>query len=231
MFDAGVQKLVVLPLYPQYGGPTTGSTFDEVSSDLARRRWLPALRFISSYHDDPRYIAAVANSVRAHWETYGRADKLLLSYHGMPKRYLTEGDPYHCQCHKTSRLIGEQLELSEREMITTFQSRFGREEWLQPYTDETLQNLPGEGVTSVQVVCPGFSADCLETIEEIGMENRDFFLEAGGTRYEYIPCLNAQDRHLSALTDLISEELAGWLNSEQNPERTDQLARRLGSPR
>ena len=116
-------------------------------------------------------------------------------------------------------------------MITTFQSRFGREEWLQPYTDETLRNLPGEGVTSVQVVCPGFSADCLETIEEIGMENREFFLEAGGTRYEYIPCLNAQDRHLSALTDLISEELAGWLNSEQNPERTEQLARQLGSPR
>ena len=231
MFDAGVQKLVVLPLYPQYGGPTTGSTFDEVSSDLARRRWLPALRFISSYHDDPRYIAAVADSIRAHWETHGRAEKLLLSYHGMPKRYLTEGDPYHCQCHKTSRLIAEQLELSEGEMITTFQSRFGREEWLQPYTDETLQNLPGEGVTSVQVVCPGFSADCLETIEEIGMENRDFFLEAGGTRYEYIPCLNAQDRHLSTLTDLISEELAGWLNSEQNPERTEQLARQLGSPR
>ena len=231
MFDAGVQKLVVLPLYPQYGGPTTGSTFDEVSSDLARRRWLPALRFISSYHDDPRYIAAVAGSIREHWETHGRAEKLLLSYHGMPKRYLTEGDPYHCQCHKTSRLIGEQLELSEGEMITTFQSRFGREEWLQPYTDETLQNLPDEGVTSVQVVCPGFSADCLETIEEIGMENRDFFLEAGGTRYEYIPCLNAQDRHLSALTDLISEELAGWLSTGHNPERTEQLARQLGSPR
>ena len=116
-------------------------------------------------------------------------------------------------------------------MVTTFQSRFGREEWLQPYTDETLQNLPAKGITSVQVVCRGFSADCLETIEEIGMENRDFFFEAGGTRYEYIPCLNAQDRHLRALTDLISEELAGWLHSEQDPERTGQLARQLGSPR
>ena len=132
MFEAGVQKLVVLPLYPQYGGPTTGSTFDEVSSDLTRRRWLPALRFISSYHDDPRYIVAMADSIRAHWATHGRADKLVLSYHGMPRRYLLEGDPYHCQCHKTSRLIGEQLDLSENEMITTFQSRFGREEWLQP---------------------------------------------------------------------------------------------------
>ncbi len=231
MFVAGVQKLVVLPLYPQYGGPTTGSTFDEVSSDLTRRRWLPALRFISSYHDDPRYITAVADSIRAHWDAHGRANKLVLSYHGMPKRYLLEGDPYHCQCHKTSRLIGEQLGLSDDQMITTFQSRFGREEWLQPYTDETLEALPGQGVTAVQVVCPGFSADCLETIEEIGMENRDIFLEAGGTRYEYIPCLNAQDGHLAALTDLINDELSGWLNTESDPQRTDQLAQKLGAAR
>jgi ferrochelatase len=230
MFDAGIQKLVVLPLYPQYGGPTTGSTFDEVSSDLTRRRWLPALRFISSYHDDPRYIGAVADSIRSHWELHGRADKLILSYHGMPKRYLTEGDPYHCQCHKTSRLIGQALGLAESEMITTFQSRFGREEWLQPYTDETLQTLPDDGVTAVQVVCPGFSADCLETIEEIGMENRDTFLEAGGSRYEYIPCLNAQSRHVEALTDLISDEINGWLDHPQDPGETDQLARELGAP-
>ena len=229
MFDAGVQKLVVLPLYPQYGGPTTGSTFDEVSNDLTRRRWLPSLRFISSYHDDPRYISAVADSVRAHWAEHGKADKLILSYHGMPKRYLTEGDPYHCQCHKTSRLIGEALELPEQHMITTFQSRFGREEWLQPYTDETLETLPDQGVTAVQVVCPGFSADCLETIEEIGMENRDIFLEAGGERYEYIPCLNAQSTHLAALTDIISEELAGWLDSAHDPATTKQLASHLGA--
>ena len=229
MFDAGVQKLVVLPLYPQYGGPTTGSTFDEVSNDLRRRRWLPSLRFISSYHDDPRYISAVADSIRAHWATNGKADKLILSYHGMPKRYLTEGDPYHCQCHKTSRLIGEMLELSEEEMITTFQSRFGREEWLQPYTDETLEALPSQGVTAVQVVCPGFSADCLETIEEIGMENRDIFLEAGGTRYEYIPCLNAQPTHLNALTDLLSEELTGWLGGAHDSATTKQLADQLGA--
>ena len=230
MFDTGIQQLVVLPLYPQYGGPTTGSTFDELSSDLTRRRWLPALRFISSYHDDPRYIGAVADSIRAHWEHHGRADKLILSYHGMPKRYLTEGDPYHCQCHKTSRLIGQALGLSEGEMITTFQSRFGREEWLQPYTDETLQTLPDDGVTAVQVVCPGFSADCLETLEEIGMENRDTFLEAGGSRYEYIPCLNAQSGHIEALTDLISDEIHGWLDNPQDPGETNQLARELGAP-
>ena len=229
MFDAGVQKLVVLPLYPQYGGPTTGSTFDEVSEDLTRRRWLPGLRFISAYHDHPRYIAAVADSIRAHWATHGRAQKLILSYHGMPKRYLMEGDPYHCQCHKTSRLIGEALELSEGEMMTTFQSRFGREEWLQPYTDETLEALPGNGVTAVQVVCPGFSADCLETIEEIGMENRDTFLESGGTRYEYIPCLNAETDHLDALTEMINEELQGWLGPVHDAAMTEQLARALGA--
>jgi len=230
MFDAGMQKLVILPLYPQYGGPTTGSTFDEVSQDLTRRRWLPAVRFISSYHDDHRYIAAVADSIRAHWAEHGRADKLVLSYHGMPKRYLLEGDPYHCQCHKTSRLIGEALALSEGDMITTFQSRFGREEWLQPYTDETLSALPEQGITAVQVVCPGFSADCLETIEEIGMENRDTFLGAGGTRYEYIPCLNASPIHLDALTDLVADELTGWLG-DVDPQQSDLLARALGAER
>lgn len=227
MFEAGMEQLVVLPLYPQYGGPTTGSTYDEVSSALTRRRWLPSLRFVSSYHDAPGYITAVAQSIEAHWNTRGRADKLILSYHGMPKRYLTEGDPYHCQCHKTSRLIGEQLGLKDDEMITTFQSRFGREEWLQPYTDETLRMLPDKGVGSVQVVCPGFSADCLETIEEIGMENRDTFLEAGGDRYEYIPCLNAGAGHIEALTDLIAGELTGWLDRPIDRQTSARLAREM----
>ena len=229
MFESGIQKLVVLPLYPQYGGPTTGSTFDEISDDLTRRRWLPAFRFISAYHDDPRYIEAMAESIRAHWAQHGRAQKLVLSYHGMPKRYLTEGDPYHCQCHKTSRLIGEALDLADDDMMTTFQSRFGREEWLQPYTDETLETLPGQGVTEVQVVCPGFSADCLETIEEIGMENRDTFMDAGGTRYEYIPCLNADAGHLDALTALITDELQGWLDPSHDTDTTARLAKALGA--
>jgi len=230
MFAAGMEQLVVLPLYPHYGGPTTGSTYDEVSSALTRRRWLPSLRFVSSYHDNPGYIQAVSKSIEAHWQTHGRADKLVLSYHGMPKRYLLEGDPYHCQCHKTSRLIGEQLGLDDAEMITTFQSRFGREEWLQPYTDETLRGLPEQGVASVQVVCPGFSADCLETIEEIGMENRDTFLEAGGTRYEYIPCLNAEPAHIEALTELIAGELNGWLDREIDRQTSAKLAHHMGAP-
>jgi len=229
MFEAGMEQLVVLPLYPQYGGPTTGSTYDEVSSALTHRRWLPSLRFVSSYHDAPGYIEAVANSIEAHWRTHGRADKLILSYHGMPKRYLTEGDPYHCQCHKTSRLIGEQLGLCTSEMITTFQSRFGREEWLQPYTDETLRALPEQGVAAVQVVCPGFSADCLETIEEIGMENRDTFLEAGGSRYEYIPCLNAEPSHIAALTDLVAAEVTGWLDRPIDRQNSARLARQMSA--
>jgi ferrochelatase len=210
LFDEGVQRLVVLPLYPQYGGPTTASTFDEMATDFMARRWLPDLRFISSYHDHPEYIAALAGSIKDHWAHHPRADKLVFSYHGMPKRYLLEGDPYHCQCHKTTRLVAEELGLQTHEYMTTFQSRFGREEWLKPYTDETLKAFPEQGIESVQVICPGFSADCLETIEEIGEENREYFMEAGGKRYEYIPCLNADPAHIDMIVTLVKNELSGW---------------------
>jgi len=229
MFDAGVQRLVVLPLYPQYAGPTTGSTFDDMAKDFQQRRWLPDLRFVASYHDDPGYIAAIANTIAAHWEQHGRADKLVLSYHGSPKRYLLSGDPYHCQCHKTTRLVAQALGLGADDYLTTFQSRFGREEWLKPYTDETLKALPAEGVKSVQVICPGFSADCLETIEEIGMENREYFMESGGERYEYIPCLNATDAHLDALTAIVSRELAGWGGIKYDADITREEALKLGA--
>ena len=229
MLALGVERLLILPLYPQYGGPTTGSTFDEVAATLSRRRWLPQLRFISAYHDDMRYIDALAETVETHWQQNGRADRLLISYHGMPRRYLLDGDPYHCQCHKTSRLLAGKLGLTESDYITTFQSRFGREEWLQPYTDETLKSLPGQGVSSVQVICPGFSADCLETIEEIGMENRDYFLQAGGTRYDYIPCLNAQAVHLEALTSIIEDELGNWGDWQTDPTSSAARARALGA--
>ena len=231
MFDAGIQKLLVLPLYPQYGGPTTGSTFDEVTAKLTQRRWLPSLRFISNYHDHPSYIGAVSDSIRNHWDNNGRAETLLFSYHGMPKQYLLEGDPYHCQCYKTSRLIAEALKLKEGEYITTFQSRFGREEWLQPYTDETLKSLPEQQINSAQVVCPGFSADCLETIEEIGIENRDYFIASGGSRYEYIPCLNAQPKHLDAITEILISELGEWTTSKPNPQASKHLALKLGAER
>jgi len=211
MLEAGVRQLLVLPLYPQYSGPTTGSTFDAIAADFTRRRWLPDTRFVSHYCDNPGYIAALAASILAYRKEYGDTERLLFSYHGEPRRYLDEGDPYHCQCLKTTRLVAEILGLEEGRYLTTFQSRFGREEWLQPYTDETLKALPGEGVKSVQVICPGFSADCLETLEEIGVENRDHFLGAGGEQYGYIPCLNSDPAHIEALTRLIAENLRGWV--------------------
>jgi protoporphyrin/coproporphyrin ferrochelatase len=215
MLERGVRKLLVLPLYPQYSCSTTASTFDALAADFTRRRWLPELRFVTHYHDHPAYIAALTDSIRAHWEHNGRADKLLFSYHGEPRSYLDKGDPYHCECLKTARLLAEALGLTEAEHMTVFQSRFGREEWLQPYTDETLKTLPGQGVKSVQVICPGFSSDCLETLEEIALENRDYFLEAGGERFEYIPCLNNEPGHITALARLAQEQMSGWLAADK----------------
>lgn len=214
MMEQGVRRLLVLPLYPQYSGSTTASTFDALSEDFRRRRWLPELRFITHYHDFPPFIEALAQSIRDHWDQHGRADRLIFSYHGVPLSYLKEGDPYFCECHKTTRLVAQALGLEPSQYLTTFQSRFGTEEWLQPYTDETMKNLPAQGVKSVQVVCPGFAADCLETIEEIGQENHDYFLQAGGERYEYIPALNQRPDHIAALAQLISQNLNGWPEAE-----------------
>ncbi|RUO29132.1 ferrochelatase [Aliidiomarina sanyensis] len=230
LMQQGVTKLVVLPLYPQYSASTSGSTFDAIAHDFTRRRWLPDFRFISCYHDQPEYIQAVANKIKAHWETHGRADKLIFSYHGIPKRYLLNGDPYHCHCYKTTRLVAEALGLEKDAYMTTFQSRFGREEWLKPYTDETLKALPGQGVKSLQVVCPGFSSDCLETIEEIGEENCEYFMEAGGERYEYIPCLNSDEEHISALISLLEQHLQGFhAGSSEKSEQTAARAKELGA--
>ena len=212
MLTRGVRKLLVLPLYPQYSGATGGSTFDAIAQDFTRRRWLPELRFVSHYHDHPAYIAALADSIRAFRAEHGTADKLMFSYHGEPQKYLDKGDPYHCECLKTSRLVAEALGLDKEEYFSAFQSRFGREEWLKPYTDETLKAFPEQGVKSVQVICPGFSADCLETLEEIAVENRDYFLEAGGQRFEYIPCLNATDGHIDALQAIAGDHLGNWLD-------------------
>jgi ferrochelatase len=225
MLAQGVRKLLVLPLYPQYSASTSASSFDELARNFMRRRWLPDLRFVSHYPDYPPFITAAADKIRQHWQQHGRADKLILSYHGIPKRYLLNGDPYHCECYKTSRLIAEQLGLSKDEYLTTFQSRFGREEWLKPYTDETLKTLPAQGVKSVQVFCPGFSADCLETIEEIGEENKEYFLHAGGTGYEYISALNAEPQHIDALCHLIKDNLQGWhvTADEQRAMRANRL--------
>ena len=225
MFAQGVRKLVVLPLYPQYSASTSASTFDELARNFMRRRWLPDLRFVSHYPDYAPFISAAADKIRRHWQQHGQADKLILSYHGIPKRYLLNGDPYHCECYKTSRLIAEQLGLNKDQYMTTFQSRFGREEWLKPYTDDTLKALPAQGVKSVQIFCPGFSADCLETIEEIGEENKEYFLHAGGQRYEYISALNAEPQHIAALCQLIKDNLHGWsaTNDNQRAQRAGEL--------
>lgn len=224
----GARKIILLPLYPQYCASTSGSTFDALAQDFVKRRWLPDFRFVSHYHDNESYIACVAEKIQAHWKEHGRADKLVMSYHGIPKRYLKNGDPYHCECHKTSRLVAEKLGLSTDEYMTTFQSRFGREEWLTPYTDETLKQLPSQGIKSLQVVCPGFSSDCLETIEEIGEENCEYFMEAGGERYEYIPCLNSDDAHLDMLFALLLDNMQGWQVGDDYEKRNEH-ARALGA--
>ncbi|MEE3170365.1 MAG: ferrochelatase [Pseudomonadota bacterium] len=218
MQEQGVRKLLVLPLYPQYSASTSASTFDAIAKDFSKRRWLPDFRFVSHYPDYPPYIEAMARHIEAHWANHGRNQKLVFSYHGVPLKYLTKGDPYHCECHKTSRLLAERLGLGREDYLTTFQSRFGKEEWLKPYTDETLKALPGQGTKSIDVFCPGFSSDCLETIEEINEENREYFIEAGGEAFSYITALNATPGHIDALVQLIEENLQGWQKPANEPE-------------
>ena len=207
---AGVRRLLVVPLFPQYSGTTSASVLDAVSAELAQWRWVPELRFVADYHSDPRYIEALARSVAAHWQRQGRADRLVLSFHGIPQRYFRAGDPYFCQCQETARRLRERLDLREDELVVCFQSRVGRQKWLEPYTEAVLAAMPGQGVRSVQVLCPGFSIDCLETLEEIAMTNRQRFLAAGGERFEYIPALNADEDHVGALTQLILRHGQGW---------------------
>jgi ferrochelatase len=196
------RRVLVLPLYPQYSATTVASTFDEISRVLQEWRWLPELRFINHYHDDPAYIAAMARSISAYWREKGQPDRLLLSFHGIPQSYEDKGDPYGRECNTTARLIAQTLGLADEQWGISFQSRVGNQVWLKPYTDETLRQWGVEGIKRVDVACPGFPADCLETIEEIGEENRDYFLEAGGKEYNYIPALNSSNEHIDALTKL-----------------------------
>ncbi len=204
--DKGVTRLVVLPLYPQYSGSTTGSVFDAVADELKSWRWTPQLHFINEYYQSDAYLNAMAASIREAREANGAAQKLVYSFHGIPKRYVDNGDPYQRQCELTAQAVSERLSLAEDDWILLFQSRFGREEWLQPYADKTLEKMPGQGVKSVDVVCPGFSADCLETLEEVNMENREIFLNAGGESYQYIPCLNDRDDHIDMMVGLVRGE-------------------------
>ena len=209
--EKNCNKIIVLPMYPHYCAATTGSTFDAVTNTMQKWRWVPSLRFISTYHDHPDYIKALANSIQKHWDKNGKPDKILFSYHGIPKKYFTKGDPYHCLCSKTTRLVREQMGLSDEIAMTTFQSRFGPQEWLQPYTDKTVEKLAKDKVEHLQIVAPGFSADCLETIEELDGENREIFEEHGGKKFSYIPCLNDESDHINLIGALIKNELQGWL--------------------
>ncbi len=214
--EKGARRILVLPLYPQYSATTTATSFDAIYKFFMARRWIPELRFISQYHDHPSYIKALSKSVEAHWKDNARGDLLLMSFHGLPKRNLDLGDPYFCHCQKTGRLLAKQLGLKEDQWKLTFQSQFGKAEWIKPYTDKTLKKLPAEGVKSVDVVCPGFPADCIETLEEINMENREYFIEAGGENYHYIPALNDSPEHIHALADLIQQHTQGWTETDSN---------------
>jgi len=217
----------VLPLYPQYAGSTTATAFDAIADWARTVRNQPELRFVRSYHDHPSYIAALAARVRETWGREGRlpGTRLVLSFHGVPKRTLMLGDPYHCECLKTGRLLTEALRLEPGEAVISFQSRFGRDKWLQPYTQQTLERLGKEGVKRVDVACPGFAADCLETLEEIAMECKAAFLSAGGKEYHYIPALNDRADWIQAMCAIVLENLQGWLECPSGEAADERRAR------
>lgn len=211
LLAGGADRVLVVPLFPQYSATTTGSTVDDLGRILSETRWVPHLRVVSEYATNPLYITALVNSIREFWDRDGKPDKLLFSYHGIPKRYYTSGDPYPCHCLRTSRLVTEQLGLSPEQHITTFQSVFGREEWVKPATIDTIAELPKKGVERLDVICPGFSADCLETIEEIDEENRHAFLNGGGKQFRYIPALNSRPDHVQAILSVVEQNIQGWV--------------------
>ncbi|MFW5927134.1 MAG: ferrochelatase [Wenzhouxiangella sp.] len=234
-----IQRLLVVPLYPQYSATTTASVFDRVTDSLKRMRWLPETRFVNDYHNEAAWLDAVSASISDFRSRHDRAEKLVFSFHGIPKRNLPAGDPYYCQCQASARRIAERLELDDAEWLVTFQSRLGRAEWLKPYTDQTLKQLASDGIGTVQVVCPGFAVDCLETLDEIANENREEFLHAGGKSLDYIPCLNDSDVHVKVLADLCRRHGQGWpefagaravAESElaRRPARAERAARQLG---
>lgn len=236
----GYERILILPAYPQYSATTTASNFDAVTQHYQQTRHLPELRFIKNYHDHPAYIQALKASILTSWETNGRPEKLVMSFHGLPKAFLLRGDPYHCECYKTARLLAEQLGLNQNDYIVSFQSRLGRAEWLQPYTEPTVQALAQQGIKRIDVVCPGFLADCLETLEEIAIEVRLAFLTAGGLQFNYIPCLNESPEGLRALASITEQHLAGWPTlmtvsmreqTQQNAEQSRSEAKRMGADR
>jgi ferrochelatase len=221
----GVDRIAILPAYPQYSSATTGSIWDAVFGYYAKARNIPELRLVKHYHDHDGYVDALRDAILEYWDNHGRGDKLVMSFHGVPKRTLMLGDPYHCECHKTARLLASRLRLSPDDYVVTFQSRFGRAEWLQPYTAPTIAQLARNGVRRVDVVCPGFTSDCLETLEEISMEARHEFEAAGGNDFHYIPCLNATPGWIAGMAEIAEQHLIGWPTmmspSQREAERKD----------
>ncbi len=232
MVKQGCERILVLPLFPQYAASSTAAAIDNVFGVLSKMRNMPAVRTVKQYHDDPGYIASLAQNIREYWEQNGKPEKLIMSFHGVPRATLDKGDPYHCLCQKTGRLLGEALTLNADQYQVCFQSRFGRAEWLTPYTSDTLQQLGKEKTQRVDVVCPGFVADCLETLEEIAIEAKNTFISAGGQEFHYIPCLNERDDWIQALGEITRFNLQGWLEHEQSNERAEQsrkLALKMGA--
>lgn len=221
----GCRRVLVVPLYPQYAAASTGSAFDAVFEAASRMRNVPELRLVKHFHDHPGYIGALAQSVREYWTTHGRADQLVMSFHGVPRFTLERGDPYHCECQKTGRLLAEALSLKPEQYVITFQSRFGRAEWLKPYTQETVEALGRRKTRRVDVICPGFVSDCLETLEEIAIENKAAFLSAGGGEFHYIPCLNERPMWIEALAAICLAHLQGWTEpAAMQPDAAEDLA-------
>lgn len=232
MSNQGCERILILPLFPQYAASSTAAAMDNVFATLNTMRNMPAIRTVKHYHDEPGYIAALAHNINDYWEQNGKPDKLIMSFHGVPRATLDKGDPYHCYCQKTGRLLAEALLLNADQYQVCFQSRFGRAEWLTPYTSDTLMQMGKDKIRRVDVVCPGFVSDCLETLEEIAIEARKTFLEAGGQTFHYIPCLNDRDDWIQALTDIAHRNLQGWLGLAQSKEETEQsreLAIKLGA--
>jgi ferrochelatase len=225
----GVERVLVVPLYPQYAASSTASVMDDVADWIKRSRNPLEFRFIKHFHDHPGYIAALAASVREHWQISGRPDRLVMSFHGLPRRSLELGDPYYCECQKTGRLLAEALGLDQDHYLITFQSRFGKAEWLQPYTQPTLEKLGRDGTARVDVICPGFVADCLETLEEIALECKAAFLSSGGKEFHYIPCVNERPDWIAALGDLVSTHLSGWPLAAQSDPAAAARAKALGA--
>ena len=215
----GATRILVLPLYPQYSGTTTASVFDAVYAWAARTRHVPELRFVNRYHDHPGYIDALARSIETHWKHHGQPDQLVMSFHGVPERTERLGDPYAREARETGRLLAERLGLREERYRITFQSRFGKAKWIEPYTQPTVEALAKAGTRRVDVVCPGFASDCLETLEEINMEVREAFLHAGGQEFHYIPCLNDSNAWITALSRIAQQHLAGWPTGAPAPAR------------